>query len=73
VIDVRFVEALTEPFALPGVTTLKQGAYGVKLEFDSRTTPVEQVVQQIMAAKSCNDINIADPPMEEIIREIYQA
>ena len=73
VIDVRFVEALTEPFALPGVTVLKQGAYGVKLEFDSRATPVEQVVQQIMAAKSCSDINIADPPMEEIIREIYQA
>lgn len=73
VIDVRFGEALTEPFALPGVSTLKQGTYGVKLEFDSRQMAVEQVVQQIMSAKPCNDINIADPPMEEIIREIYQA
>ena len=72
VLDVRFAEALDAPFAMPGVTVLKQGTYGVKLEFDSRSVPVEQVVQQVMATKPCNDINIADPPMEEIIRQIYQ-
>ncbi len=71
VIDVRFAEALNGPFVLPGVTTIKQGTYGVKLEFDSRLVPVEQVVQQIITTKPCNDINIADPPLEEIIREIY--
>jgi ABC-2 type transport system ATP-binding protein len=71
VIDVRFAEALNGPFVLPGVRTLKQGTYGVKLEFDNREIPVDRVVQQIMAAKPCNDINIADPPLEEIIREIY--
>lgn len=72
IIDVRFGEPLTEPFAIPGVNTLKQGTYGVKLEFDSRQVPVERVVQQVMATKPTNDINIADPPLEEIIREIYQ-
>ena len=71
VIDVHFGEALTAPFTLPQVTTVKQSTHGVKLEFDSRQVPVEQVVQQIMATKPCNDINIADPPMEEIIREMY--
>lgn len=71
IVDVRFAERLTEPFCLPGVKTLKQGTYGVKLEFDSREAPVEHVVQQIMATKPCQDINIADPPLEEIIREIY--
>jgi hypothetical protein len=34
---------------------------------------VEQVIQQIIATAPCNDINIADPPLEEIIREIYRA
>ncbi len=72
VIDVRFGESLDAPFDLPGVTTLKQGTYGVKLEFDSNDIPVEQVIQHIIATKPCNDINIADPPLEEIIREIYQ-
>jgi ABC-type uncharacterized transport system ATPase subunit len=71
VIDVRFAEALDEPFCLPGVTTLKQGTHGVKLEFDSKDVPVERVVQKIITTKPCNDINIADPPLEEIIREIY--
>ncbi len=70
-IDVRFTAALSEPFVLPGVKTVKQGTYGVKLEFDSRQLPVEQVVQQVMAVQQCQDINITDPPLEEIIGEIY--
>jgi ABC-2 type transport system ATP-binding protein len=71
VIDVRFAEALQEPFSLPGVKTFKQGTYGVKLEFDGSQVPVEEVVQRVMAVRRCNDINIADPPLEEIIAEIY--
>lgn len=71
IIDVRFAEALSEPLVLPGVTMLKQGTYGVKLEFDSRQRRVEAVVQELMNVAPCVDINIADPPMEEIIREIY--
>ena len=71
ILDVRFSAPLEAPFNLPGVTTLKQGAHGVKLEFDNHTVPVEWVVQQVMATAPCLDININDPPMEEIIREIY--
>ena len=73
VIDVRFAEALESPFSLPGVRTVKQGTYGVKLEFDGSQVPVEEVVQKVMAVQRCNDINIADPPLEEIISEIYTA
>ncbi len=73
IIDVRFTERLNgREITIPGVNILKQGTYGLKLEFDSRQTPVEQVVQQVMAVKPTQDINIADPPLEEIIREIYQ-
>jgi ABC-2 type transport system ATP-binding protein len=72
IIDVRFTERLNGDLTLPGVNILKQGKYGVKLEFDSRAVPVEQVVQQLMAVSPTQDINIADPPLEEIIREIYQ-
>ncbi|MCA9970213.1 MAG: ATP-binding cassette domain-containing protein [Anaerolineales bacterium] len=73
IVDVRFAEPLTAPLAIPGVTLLKQGTHGVKLEFDGRRVPVEGVVQQLMAIRPCQDINISDPPLEEIIREIYQA
>jgi len=71
VIDVRFGEALDEPFRLAGVETVKQGEYGLKLEFDSQAVAVGDVVQRVMATKPCNDINIADPPLEEVIRAIY--
>lgn len=72
IVDVRFGEALTKPFSLSGVNVLKQGDYGVKMEFDSSQVPVEKIIQQIITTKPCNDINIADPPLEEIIREIYE-
>ncbi|MEW5985194.1 MAG: ATP-binding cassette domain-containing protein [Chloroflexota bacterium] len=73
IVDVRFAEPLDGPFQMPGVTILKQGTHGVKLEFDNRQVPVEKVVQQVIAARPCLDINVSDPPMEEIIREIYMA
>ena len=72
IIDVRFGESLSQPFALDGVKILKQGDFGVKMEFDSQAIPVERVLQQIITTKPCNDINVADPPLEEIIREIYE-
>lgn len=73
IVDVRFGEALPASFTLPGVTILKQSSYGIKLEFDSRERQVESVIQELLAAAPCNDINITDPPLEEVIREIYQA
>lgn len=73
VIEVRFGEALDGPFAIDGVQTIKQGAFGVKLEVDSRAQPIDRVMQDIIATKSCNDITITDPPLEQVIREIYQA
>jgi ABC-2 type transport system ATP-binding protein len=72
ILSVRFAEPLTAPFRLPCVTTLKQGTHGVKLEFDGREIPVETVVQQVMATQPVQDITITDPPLEEIIREIYK-
>jgi ABC-2 type transport system ATP-binding protein len=71
-IDVRFAEALTNGFQLDGVEVLKVGTYGVKLQFDARDTPVDAVIQRLMADRAVVDINVADPPLEEIIARIYQ-
>ncbi len=73
IVDVRFHEALTGPLEIPGVHVIKQGTFGAKLEFDSQEREVQSVIQDVMAFASCQDINISDPPMEEIIRNIYQA
>jgi ABC-2 type transport system ATP-binding protein len=71
-IDVRFAEALTDGFHLDGVDILKVGTYGVKFQFDTRVTPVESVIQRLMADHAVADINVLDPPLEEIIARIYQ-
>jgi ABC-2 type transport system ATP-binding protein len=73
IIDVRFAERLTVPFSLPAVKTLKQGEYGVKLEFHNGDIQIDEVLQQIIAVQPTQDITINDPPMEEVIREIYKA
>jgi ABC-2 type transport system ATP-binding protein len=73
VVGVRFAERLDNGFALEGVEVLKVGDYGVKLQFDTRQTPVESVMQRLLDAHQVVDITVNDPPMEEIIRNIYAA
>ena len=71
-IDVRFAVALTEGFHMDGVDLLKVGLYGVKLQFDTRDVPVDAVIQRLMADRAVVDINVTDPPLEEIIARIYR-
>ncbi|MCA9920508.1 MAG: ATP-binding cassette domain-containing protein, partial [Anaerolineales bacterium] len=40
-VDVRYAEQLPPDFQVAGAEILKAGAYGAKLRFDTRTTPVE--------------------------------
>ncbi len=55
-----------------GVQVLKINGHGVKLEVDTRQQPIEPVVSALMRRYRVLDLNISDPPMEEIIAAIYQ-
>jgi ABC-2 type transport system ATP-binding protein len=57
----------------PGVQVLKHKGYGVKLEIDTNLAPIEAVVGQLLARYTIADINVDNPPMEEIIARIYGA
>jgi ABC-2 type transport system ATP-binding protein len=59
-------------FDAPGVRLLKHKGYGVKLQVDTRQTPIEQVVARLLARYTIADINVDNPPMEEIIARIYE-
>jgi len=54
-----------------GVQVLKHKGYGVKLEVDTAVTPIEEVVGQLLAHYTIVDLNVDNPPMEEIIASIY--
>ena len=54
-----------------GVRVLKAKGHGLKLEIDTARTPLEPVIAAIMQHCHILDMTIADPPMEEIIADIY--
>ncbi|MFN2290231.1 MAG: ATP-binding cassette domain-containing protein [Anaerolineae bacterium] len=56
----------------PGVQVLKHKGYGVKLQVDTDTTPIDEVVGRLLACYRIADINVDNPPMEEIIGRIYE-
>lgn len=56
---------------LPGVTRRSAAAHATVLEVDTAVTRVEQVIAVALSAGGIEDITIEDPPMEEVIHDIY--
>lgn len=54
-----------------GVRVLKAKGHGLKLEIDTARIPLEPVIAAVMQRCHIVDMTIADPPMEEIIADIY--
>ena len=71
-VEVRYAEEVPKTFQVDGTEVIKIGQYGVKLRFDTRSTPVEKVLSHLTDAGSVVDITISDPPLEEVIAKIYQ-
>jgi len=71
-VEVRYAEEINGDFRIEGLETLKVGRYGVKLAFDTRSTPADVVLPRLSAAGTLVDITIADPPLEEVIAMIYE-
>jgi ABC-2 type transport system ATP-binding protein len=59
--------------SLPGVTRRASEPHLSIFEVDTRTTRVDAVVQAALAFGGIEDITIEDPPMEEVVRAIYDA
>jgi len=71
-VEVRYADEVPKNYSLDGADVLKVGRYGVKLQFDTRTTPVDKVMTLLSSRGQVMDINISDPPLEEIIAKIYE-
>jgi ABC-2 type transport system ATP-binding protein len=56
----------------PGVQVLKHKGYGVKLHVDTAAVPIEEVMGRLLGRYTIADINVANPPMEDIIARIYE-
>jgi ABC-2 type transport system ATP-binding protein len=73
-VEVRYAQQVAPGFQIEGTETLKiaKERYGVKLRFDTRSTPVEKVIAHLSAAGTLLDITVSDPPLEEVIAAIYK-
>jgi ABC-2 type transport system ATP-binding protein len=69
-IDLKLLAPVSS-VAMPGVTVLRREEYELTLEVDTATQSVEAVVSRVLNNGGVADITITEPPMEEIIAEIY--
>jgi ABC-2 type transport system ATP-binding protein len=58
---------------LPGVTRRSFEPHRSVFEVDARLIHIEKVIAAAVALGGIDDITIEDPPMEEVVREIYAA
>ena len=69
IIGVKYSEQVD--IDIPGVQIIKHKGYATKIEVDTKTQNLQNVVQNLMSAGNILDITIEDRPMEDIIASIY--
>lgn len=71
VIDVRFLAPCEVP-QMPGLAVVQADPLTVRLTVDTAACPIGEVMQRLTAPGQVADITVSDPPMEEIIADIFQ-
>ncbi|HEY3798960.1 MAG TPA: ATP-binding cassette domain-containing protein [Caulobacteraceae bacterium] len=66
-------QAPTLDLDLPGVTRRPAEPHTTVLEIDTKATRVDGVIAAALALGGIEDVTIEDPPMEEVIHEIFAA
>jgi ABC-2 type transport system ATP-binding protein len=56
----------------PGVRVVAEGEYHLRLEVDTGRQQVDLLVAHLVSRLKVADITISDPPMEEVIAEMYR-
>ncbi|HEX7187694.1 MAG TPA: ATP-binding cassette domain-containing protein [Actinomycetes bacterium] len=65
------LERPATPLALDGVSVVAQSDSDVQLSVDMARTSIRVVLASVLDAWSVSDISVVDPPLEQVIAEIY--
>ncbi len=57
---------------LPGMAIVENGQHHFTCEVEVGKTPLDRVIQEALKKTALKDITIEDPPMEEVIRQLYK-
>jgi ABC-2 type transport system ATP-binding protein len=71
-IEVRF-EKPPEALEMDGVSVVKERGTGYKLVVDTRVGSIRTVLDELLDRYQVADISVLDPPLEEVIGNIYEA
>jgi len=71
-VDVRF-ESPSEPVVLDGVEVVESSPLHCELRVDTRSRSIREVLDYVLEHGAVADISVTDPPLEDVISEIYQA
>ena len=70
VLRVKF-RAEPSPISLKGVEVVKSSYHAMKLQVDTTSVEIDDVMKEIIHAAPVADITIENPPLEDIIAHIY--
>lgn len=71
VLDLKF-GVTVESFQCPGAKIMKQKGNGIKLLVNTDQVEIRQVLEHIVQHYPVVDVNISNPPLEQVISQIYQ-
>jgi viologen exporter family transport system ATP-binding protein len=71
-LEVRFEEA-PEHLEIAGAEVVKERGHGYKLVVDTERRSIRAVLDDLLDRYRVADISVLDPPLEDIIGEIYEA
>lgn len=71
IIDIKYVEAVDVKDTT--LTILKKKSYALKVEVDSATEDISEVMSKLMKYGKVADVTISEAPLEDIISHIYQS
>jgi ABC-2 type transport system ATP-binding protein len=65
------LEDKVDEISIKGAKTIFRGKFKHGLEIDTKKVHIKDVIQNLVSKYNLNDINIIDPPIEDIIEQIY--
>ena len=71
IVAAKFSEK-TKPIKINGVEVIKSTDYAASMHVDTEIIPISDVISAISHGNTLADITITDPPMEDIILEIFK-
>ncbi|MBN1274880.1 ATP-binding cassette domain-containing protein [Candidatus Woesearchaeota archaeon] len=71
VVDVK-METERNTFSKKGCTVLEKRPYELRIQIDTKKTTIKEVINLLIKRYDVADINVSDPPIEEIIELVFR-